>query len=484
MTSNGPSCTCYPAVKDGQHFNEFIAYHLGECVWSATEISSVIIGFSSIGFWLACQMPQIIKNYRKRSASALSKWFLLEWFLGDLLNLSGALLTKQLPTQLATAVLFIFNDGFMLFQMIYYTMYGVQEPAIEVDESDLDQALLHSDQHHEQSSFSTGGQRQAARGTRYSALAEASEEENGDDDNDDSHHGSNGNGNMRSKTSRLLSMAALVVPLYSAALIQTQMQTTSKFGGADIIPVHMPNTTSSLFTNLAKFEDLPDCGAHAEDVSPLANQIGTAIGWVSAVIYLNSRLPQIFKNYRRKSVEGLSFLMFFCAVMGNTTYGLGVLLRDASWKAINKALPWLVGSLGTLALDFCILLQFWCYNETTKDEEIAELEEADAMYVAAVDAADAGDSSARAFAAQARERRRHALEALQRSPKRGIFGIKAWNTSPFFKPMKPGTPGHSRHSSMPPLNLQDSTSLGVLPSESESAAQSNVGNRPTSSSFQ
>lgn len=43
---------------------------------------------------------QMIVNCKKGIADeALSFWFLLQWFLGDATNLIGAILTKQLATQ-------------------------------------------------------------------------------------------------------------------------------------------------------------------------------------------------------------------------------------------------------------------------------------------------------------------------------------------------------------------------------------------------
>ncbi|CEP07646.1 hypothetical protein [Parasitella parasitica] len=44
------------------------------------------------------------------------------------------------------------------------------------------------------------------------------------------------------------------------------------------------------------------------------------MGWSSAVLYIGSRVPQILKNWRNKSTEGLSFGMFICAVMGNVFF--------------------------------------------------------------------------------------------------------------------------------------------------------------------
>lgn len=50
------------------------------------------------------------------------------------------------------------------------------------------------------------------------------------------------------------------------------------------------------------------------------NWLPQTMGWTSAVLYVGSRIPQILKNWRNKSTEGLSFGMFICAVLGNVLY--------------------------------------------------------------------------------------------------------------------------------------------------------------------
>lgn len=52
--------------------------------------------------------------------------------------------------------------------------------------------------------------------------------------------------------------------------------------------------------------------------------IGTSLGYISAVLYLGARVPQILKNYNHKSCDGLSILFFLLSLMGNITYGAGV----------------------------------------------------------------------------------------------------------------------------------------------------------------
>lgn len=46
------------------------------------------------------------------------------------------------------------------------------------------------------------------------------------------------------------------------------------------------------------------------------------LGWLSAVLYVGSRLPQLIKNWKQQSTEGLSSGMFICAVFGNLFFAL------------------------------------------------------------------------------------------------------------------------------------------------------------------
>ncbi|ELW68551.1 PQ-loop repeat-containing protein 2 [Tupaia chinensis] len=84
--------------------------------------------------------------------------------------------------------------------------------------------------------------------------------------------------------------------------------------------------------------------------------IGFVIGSVSSVLYLLSRLPQIRTNFLRKSTQGVSYSLFGLVMLGNTLYGLSVLLKNpevgqSEGSYLLHHLPWLVGSLGVLLLD-------------------------------------------------------------------------------------------------------------------------------------
>nr|XP_046251776.1 lysosomal amino acid transporter 1 homolog isoform X2 [Scatophagus argus] len=96
--------------------------------------------------------------------------------------------------------------------------------------------------------------------------------------------------------------------------------------------------------------------------------IGFSIGSVSSMLYLCSRLPQMYTNFKRKSTEGVSYFLFALVILGNTTYGLSVLLKNPEEGQGERSylihhLPWLIGSLGTLSLDLIISVQFLIYRK-------------------------------------------------------------------------------------------------------------------------
>ena len=134
-----------------------------------------------------------------------------------------------------------------------------------------------------------------------------------------------------------------------------------------------------------KHGDQPD----SDDTSLYFDLLGQVFGYLCAVFYLGSRLPQILLNFRRKSTEGVSLLFFLFACIGNLTYVLSILAyspacergagKNASHCRPGEAsalyaryilvnLSWLLGSFGTLLLDMCIFVQFFLYKDHVEDE--------------------------------------------------------------------------------------------------------------------
>lgn len=119
------------------------------------------------------------------------------------------------------------------------------------------------------------------------------------------------------------------------------------------------------------------------------NWWGQVFGYICALLYLGSRIPQLLLNYRRKSTEGISMLFFLFACIGNLTYVLSIMAYEpvcerprhcaagetgkAYWKYFLVNLSWLVGSAGTLVLDGGVFVQYFMYKKeegwSSSDEE-------------------------------------------------------------------------------------------------------------------
>ena len=82
------------------------------------------------------------------------------------------------------------------------------------------------------------------------------------------------------------------------------------------------------------------------------------------------------KNYREKSCEGLALLFFLLSLTGNFTYGASLIAYSQSPKYIMTALPWLLGSLGTIVEDFVIFVQFRLYSPDRPGKDSVAVEEA------------------------------------------------------------------------------------------------------------
>ncbi|XP_034027878.1 lysosomal amino acid transporter 1 homolog [Thalassophryne amazonica] len=107
--------------------------------------------------------------------------------------------------------------------------------------------------------------------------------------------------------------------------------------------------------------------------------IGFSIGSISSLLYLCSRVPQIYTNYKRKSTEGVSYFLFALVILGNITYGSSVLLKNpergqSEASYVVHHLPWLIGSLGTFLLDLTISMQFIRYQRRPQQSDISDEE--------------------------------------------------------------------------------------------------------------
>lgn len=92
------------------------------------------------------------------------------------------------------------------------------------------------------------------------------------------------------------------------------------------------------------------------------NVYGQWLGWMMAAIYMGGRIPQIFLNIKRGSVEGLNPLMFIFALVANATYVGSIVVRTTEWDKIKANLPWLLDAVVCVVLDLFIILQYIYYR--------------------------------------------------------------------------------------------------------------------------
>ncbi|KAJ6502446.1 PQ loop repeat-domain-containing protein [Mycena sanguinolenta] len=116
-------------------------------------------------------------------------------------------------------------------------------------------------------------------------------------------------------------------------------------------------------------EDIPQHDPIPSEPPVDERVLGRIFAWLCTTLYLTSRLPQIWKNYVRKSVEGLSMYLFVFAFLGNTFYVASILTSErvfepppASSAFLRESLPYLLGSGGTLMFDVTIVGQSWLYR--------------------------------------------------------------------------------------------------------------------------
>eukprot|EP01147_Barroeca_monosierra_P008101 gene8101-10107_t len=251
--------------------------YLGECVNTELQLAGLILGLSSILFWMVAQTPQLYKNFRDSTVEGLSGAFLLDWLAGDITNLIGCILSKQVPTQLYTAIWFCTIDTVMLSQFIYYKKFYRKPAKIY---------------------------------TVYCALA-------------------------------VMALSPVGIhTLWPGSGVETFQPI--EYRGRSLLKIESFTSPSQI--------------------------AGWTIGWVSGLMYFTSRLPQIVKNFKRKSCEGLSLAMFCMAILGNVTYAFGVLFQSVERDFLIDHMPWLLGSIGTLVFDFTIFLQFMYYGSGSSIE--------------------------------------------------------------------------------------------------------------------
>ncbi|EEQ44625.1 hypothetical protein MEQ_03011 [Candida albicans P87] len=294
---------------------------------------SGITGSISIACWIIVFAPQIYENFKRKSSEGLSLTFIVLWLAGDVFNVLGAVLQGVLPTMIILAVYYTLADIVLLWQCLAYGDGKNPDlihlsPANPLNEDVLETAMSNEERHN----------RRRNQGNTTEDLES-------------------------STTSIDSSISKSSSSQFQSFLINTLMVTLVIASG--VIGWYISYIKESKHHSKHPGKHNPE--------ELIFDPLAQIFGWLCAFFYLGSRIPQIVLNYERKSCDGISFMFFLFACLGNLTYVISILSIDMSWNYLWVNSSWLAGSLGTLGLDFTIFIQFFLYNEN-KDDEFSEYE--------------------------------------------------------------------------------------------------------------
>ncbi|KAF2269760.1 hypothetical protein CC78DRAFT_239228 [Lojkania enalia] len=404
--------------------NEFL-YHLSAtfhtCVPTNHAFISTVLGTCSIISWLFAQLPQIYKNHQLKSTSGLSIFFLAEWLLGDLSNLLGSLLTNQALWQVIIAGYYVSVDCALVGQWIWYELLNHGRPLrpawsrMNTSTSDFDRRGL-------------GGMQQVFDGVSVtSSDSQPTTPTKPNPNMDNKQPPSSPNCTIPHRPNP---MDAFRIPNFarspnstkeSSSTLNTPPTGTSPNRliprvASSSSPMPSPKTVlyialiiavlsnGSTASPLSPFAPSPyhglriDPRASASHSSPTVSEIaGKVLSWMSTLLYLGSRLPQLYKNHVRKSTAGLSPTLFAAAFFGNLFYSTSLLTNPCAWNTyapgegagwvgregsvrsdwVLRATPFFLGAAGVLVMDATVGFQFWYFGDgnergrpAIRDEEV------------------------------------------------------------------------------------------------------------------
>lgn len=360
---------CEPSTP----FLSAVSSHLHICIPTPLAFVSSVLGTLSIISWLFAQLPQIYKNFQLQSTSGLSIFFLVIWCLGDASNLFGALLTRQAGWQVVIATYYVLVDVTLVFQFFWYTHYKHRSVHIHA---------YRSPHHHDGSgdvlegvSFSDNRSMEYTPSPEMERLSDAKD--------------------VKGIEQPISGPPAGQSPSYPTEKLSSSRRSITRNSSGPSLPLASTRTVL-----LASMLCAVMANAAPTEVSPTESSrgsleiLGRIFSWMSTALYLGSRPPQLYKNYRRQSTSGLSPLLFTAAFCGNFFYSSSLLTNPNAWydfppyggggwadadgndrvEWVGRSIPFFLGAFGVLGLDGFMGVQFLMYG-TKDDESMVEIED-------------------------------------------------------------------------------------------------------------
>ncbi|KAF7241644.1 hypothetical protein EG68_10920 [Paragonimus skrjabini miyazakii] len=339
-----------PANSNCTYGIQWIWVFMGQCVMDTRGMVAMVCGFICLAAWIINGVPQMVENFRTGIPDqAMSPFLLLFWTLGDVSSLIGCILTHQLVLQTVISIYSIASDLILAAQFFYYKLRH------QIILSRVSEALGDG---------------------RVNPVDDSSDFISDDSDvssrvpllqDEPSIITSNSNTNRR----RLFALSAVFLGLFglqtynggSSPLLSLETSKNLRplrgfasrhllqWSSTEQIPIAVA-TSTPWGHSFMRQPFLPETSA----------KIGYILGFLSSIMYVSSRFPQILRNWQRGSTEGLCVILFCLALVGNASYGLQIFLTSLDPRFLLNSLPWLIGSVGVLLLDLIILFQFYHFS--------------------------------------------------------------------------------------------------------------------------
>ena len=355
------------------------AFHI--CVPTPLALLSNTLGILSICAWLFAQLPQIYKNWCIQSTSGLSIFFLVEWCLGDLSNLLGALFTHQASWQVAIGSYYVFVDLCLVGQWIWFEKLKHSHPVVRI--------WRKGKRRYDDGSSTSGSMQEVV----IEGMPALSQIPGGNRDTGNRPEGRGG----RSRPQIIFKQPTFQTRVDDREKASpgftpsSSGSTIHRVGPSSWLPSPSPRTVLFIACLVAlaqaspvlRTSDQQGIQNTAETAPTPLEQAGTVLSWMSAVLYLGSRFPQLLKNWRRKSTAGLSPHLFIAAFCGNLFYSCALVTNPNAWNDfapyggggwvgqrgndrvqwVLAALPFFLGAAGVLIMDGAVGAQFLIYGE-------------------------------------------------------------------------------------------------------------------------
>ncbi|XP_004512003.1 vacuolar lysine transporter YPQ1 [Cicer arietinum] len=366
-------------VKENKPCVGWVLKYFSDCLCNSKDDISFFFGFISLICWGVAEIPQIFTNFRAKSSHGVSILFLLTWVAGDIFNLIGCLLEPAtLPTQYYTALLYTITTIVLVLQSFYYDY--IYKCCNRRQKINIEEALEEEKKPLKPKQASESGIPIRSAKNRVIPRAEY-------------YYGSARSlaGNVTPPSSRSYMRVAKSGP---SAMRLNQDDSSSSDDEAhpppSSQPRQIPRSTGSYGTFLAASLNLPmqgnalKLGILTLSGTKLLSQeqvthsvLGQWLGWLMAAIYTGGRIPQIWLNIKRGSVEGLNPFMFIFALIANSAYVGSIVVRTTEWESIKANMPWLLDAIVCVALDLFIISQYinYRYRQKTTASENGDYEE-------------------------------------------------------------------------------------------------------------